>query len=141
MPTVMSNIPVINLNGGEYTSKIDTRSDTEKYISGCRTLENMIPLIFGGVEKRPGTEFITSSAVFDTIIGGLVANDNIVICWENNVVTTDFDSILSKIICYENDAVCWENEVIVDGSTTAFISRIICHENNIVFYENDTVRS
>ncbi len=137
----MPNIGIINLNSGEFTAKIDARSDIEKYVSGCRKLENMIPLIFGGVEKRPGTEFITSSAVFDAIVGGLVANDNIVICWENSVVTTDFDSILSKIICWENDAICWENEVVVTGSTTAFISRIICHENNIVFWENDTVRS
>ncbi|KKM45581.1 hypothetical protein LCGC14_1560500 [marine sediment metagenome] len=136
----MTNIPVINLNGGEFTPKIDTRSDVEKYISGCRICQNMIPTIFGGVEKRPGTEFITSSAAFDTIIGGLVANDNVVVCWENNVVTTDFDSILSKILCWENDAVCWENDVVVSGSTTAFVSRIICHENNIVFYENETVR-
>lgn len=137
----MSNLAVINLNGGEYTPKIDTRADIEQYSAGCRALQNMIPLIFGGVEKRPGTEFITSSAVFDTIVDGLVAHENIAVCWENNVVTTDFDSILSKIICWENDAVCHENEVVVSGSTTTFISRIICHENNIVFYENETVRS
>ncbi len=137
----MTNLATTTFNSGEITQKIDVRADVEKYGSGCRKLQNMIPTIFGGVEKRPGTEFITNSAAFDAIVGGLVANDNIDVCWENNIVTTDFDSILSKILCWENDAVCWENEVIVEGSKAAFISRIICHENNIVFYENETVRS
>lgn len=135
------NIGVINLNGGEFTQKIDTRSDTEKYISGCRILQNMIPTIFGGVEKRPGTEFIPNNETFNAIITGLVAHENIALCWENEVVTTAFDAILSFISCWENDAVCWENEVVVNTNTAAFISRIICHENNIVFWENETVRS
>lgn len=54
-------LAIVNFNGGEYTPKIDTRSDTEKYVSGCRRLENMIPSIFGGAKKRPGTEKIAIS--------------------------------------------------------------------------------
>ena len=50
---------IVNFNGGEYSPKIDARADTEKHAGGCRKLENMIPSIFGGAEKRPGTEFIT----------------------------------------------------------------------------------
>ena len=57
----MSNIAVVNLNGGEYSPKIDVRSDTEKYVSGCRRLENMIPRVFGSVQKRPGTKLIAIS--------------------------------------------------------------------------------
>lgn len=57
----MSNIAIVLFNGGEFTPKIDARSDTEKYISGCRRLENMIPSIFGPVKRRPGTEFIVIS--------------------------------------------------------------------------------
>jgi hypothetical protein len=59
------NNPVINLNGGEYTPLIDARSDTEKYKSGCRKLENMIPRIYGVVERRPGTKFIHKSKEYD----------------------------------------------------------------------------
>jgi len=55
------NINVTNLSGGEFTPKIDTRTDTEKYVSGCRRLENMIPTKFGTVKKRPGTEKIVIS--------------------------------------------------------------------------------
>jgi hypothetical protein len=60
------NNPIINLNGGEYTPLIDARSDTEKYSSGCRKLENMIPRIYGVVERRPGTKFIHKSKEYDT---------------------------------------------------------------------------
>ena len=34
------------------------RSDIEKYASGCRILDNMIPLIYGPVTRRPGTLYI-----------------------------------------------------------------------------------
>ncbi len=54
----MANIPVISLNAGKLTPLIDVRSDTEKYSAGCRILENMIPLIYGPVTRRPGTKYI-----------------------------------------------------------------------------------
>ena len=54
----MANLPVISMNGGKLTPLVDVRSDTEKYSSGCRILENMIPLIYGPVTRRPGTKYI-----------------------------------------------------------------------------------
>lgn len=57
----MSNQAILNLNGGEYTPKIDARVDIEKYISGLRTCDNMIPTKFGSVTRRPGTELIEIS--------------------------------------------------------------------------------
>jgi hypothetical protein len=51
----MANLPVISMNAGKLTPLIDTRADTEKYSSGCRILDNMIPLIYGPVTRRPGT--------------------------------------------------------------------------------------
>jgi hypothetical protein len=57
----MANIPIISFNSGELSPLIDARSDIEKYSSGCRTLQNMIPRIYGNVERRPGTEYIASS--------------------------------------------------------------------------------
>ena len=56
---------VTNLNGGVYTPKIDVRIDTEKYISGCRISDNMIPRIYGSSSKRTGTEFIVKSRWWD----------------------------------------------------------------------------
>lgn len=54
----MINVPIINLNSGEFSSLIDVRSDVDKYKSGCRKLENFIPRVYGVVERRPGTKFI-----------------------------------------------------------------------------------
>ena len=57
----MANLSVISLNSGYMTPRIDTRSDVEKYSSGCRILENMLPLLYGPVERRPGTEYIATA--------------------------------------------------------------------------------
>ena len=50
--------PIVSFNAGELTPKVDARSDIAKYKSGCRILENMIALIYGPAERRPGTKFI-----------------------------------------------------------------------------------
>ena len=49
---------IVSFNAGELTPKVDARSDIAKYKSGCRTLENMIALIYGPAERRPGTKYI-----------------------------------------------------------------------------------
>ncbi len=54
----MANIPIISFNAGKMTPLIDARADTEKYASGCRILQNMIPVIYGPVTRRPGTKYI-----------------------------------------------------------------------------------
>ena len=56
----MPNLPIISFNAGKLTPLIDIRSDVEKYSSGCRILQNMIPLIYGPVVRRPGTKFIAN---------------------------------------------------------------------------------
>ena len=56
----MSNIAVISFNAGKLTPLIDARSDIEKYSFGCRILDNMIPRIYGAVERRPGTKYIAN---------------------------------------------------------------------------------
>jgi len=57
----MSNLPVISFNTGLVTPHIDVRSDVEKYSSSCRILENMLPLVYGDVERRPGTKYINTA--------------------------------------------------------------------------------
>lgn len=57
----MANIPLLSFNAGELSPLIDARSDTKKYSSGCRTMRNMIPRIYGCAERRPGTKYIASS--------------------------------------------------------------------------------
>ncbi len=55
----MSNIAVVNFGSGEISPELDARKDIEKYTSGCRVLENMIPDVYGNATRRPGTEKIT----------------------------------------------------------------------------------
>jgi len=57
----MARIPIIRLNGGEYSPLIGTRSDLAKFSAGCRKCENFIPTIYGEIERRPGTKFITKA--------------------------------------------------------------------------------
>lgn len=56
----MSNIGRTNFNGGEFTPKLDVGVRIEKYVSGCRRLENMIPTVYGVTTRRPGTELIVA---------------------------------------------------------------------------------
>ncbi len=135
----MSNQAILDLNGGEYTSKIDARSDVEKFASGCRTLENMIPTIFGGVTKRPGTEFISNNAAFNTILAALIAHEGTGLCWENDPLATGFQDTVDQIMCHENRLLCYENEILVKSSGLTFIAKALCHENSVVFYENEVL--
>lgn len=48
-------------NGGEISPRLYGRVDIAKYASSCRRLENFIPLIEGGVTRRPGTRFIAQA--------------------------------------------------------------------------------
>jgi len=57
----MSKLAIVNFNSGAVTPGVDARSDIEKYVSGCRQLDNMIPDVFGNATKRPGTELIVIS--------------------------------------------------------------------------------
>lgn len=54
----MPNIPLTKFNAGELTPLIAERVDIEKYESGCKKLENMLPRVYGPVERRPGTIFV-----------------------------------------------------------------------------------
>ncbi len=50
--------PINNFNAGELSPLIEARFDVNKYLNGCRTLQNAIPLVEGGAKKMPGTYYI-----------------------------------------------------------------------------------
>jgi len=50
-----TNALVNNFTGGEISPLLWSRTDLEKYSSSCRVMENLIPLQYGGVRRRPGT--------------------------------------------------------------------------------------
>ena len=45
---------------GEFSAKLDGRTDFEKYSSGCKTLQNMLVHPQGAAARRVGTQFISS---------------------------------------------------------------------------------
>jgi hypothetical protein len=61
-----------SFNAGEVSPFIDARTSLEKYRSACRTLENFQILPYGGVIRRPGTEYrgATKSATSQTRLIG-----------------------------------------------------------------------
>lgn len=50
------------MNGGIMTPVMDGRTDSEKYGTGFRVLENFLPRSYGGIFKRPGTRFGASGS-------------------------------------------------------------------------------
>ncbi len=55
-------------NAGELSPLLEGRTDISKYYSGCRTLENFLVLSYGGVTKRPGSEYIASAKAADEAV-------------------------------------------------------------------------
>jgi len=58
MPT---NKVINSLNAGELSPYLYARSDFEKYSSGCLTMENFVPLSYGGATRRPALEYLGGS--------------------------------------------------------------------------------
>lgn len=46
-----------NFSAGELSPVLTTRTDIQQYANGAKELTNLIPLVEGGVRKRPGTYF------------------------------------------------------------------------------------
>jgi hypothetical protein len=47
-----------SFNSGELDPMMDMRADQTRYDSGCLTMENFIPIIYGAAQRSPGTEYI-----------------------------------------------------------------------------------
>lgn len=54
----MADLAIMSFNAGVLSPLLDGRSDLEKYYSGLRVGENMVPLPYGPAERRPGTYFV-----------------------------------------------------------------------------------
>lgn len=56
---------IVSFNAGELSPLLDARVDLDKYSSGCRKLQNAITRSYGGVNRRPGTQFIAEAKHHD----------------------------------------------------------------------------
>lgn len=52
------NVLLNNFNTGEVSPLLDLRTDQEKHKASCRELVNFIPRTYGGIARRPGTQFL-----------------------------------------------------------------------------------
>jgi len=50
-----------SFNAGYLGPELLTREDLSVYQSGCATMENVIPLPQGGIQKRPGTKYVATA--------------------------------------------------------------------------------
>ncbi len=50
-----------NFTSGELSPRMEGRSDFPKYQNAVKTMENLIPLKFGGAVRRPGTRFVAEA--------------------------------------------------------------------------------
>lgn len=54
-----------SFNAGELSPMLDARTSLEKYKSGCATLQNFVIMPYGGVNRRPGLEYLGSAKYSD----------------------------------------------------------------------------
>lgn len=64
-----------NFSAGELSPTLYTRTDIQQYSNGAKKLLNVIPLVEGGIRKRPGTLFLTTSATSLRLIPFVVNSD------------------------------------------------------------------
>lgn len=64
-----------NFSAGELSPTLYTRTDIQQYSNGAKKLLNVIPLVEGGIRKRPGTFFLTTSANSVRLIPFVVNSD------------------------------------------------------------------
>lgn len=50
-----------SLNAGEVSPRMVARQDQNKYLAGCETMLNWVPLVLGGAYVRPGTLFVAET--------------------------------------------------------------------------------
>ena len=65
-----------NFSAGELAPTLYTRTDIQQYSNGAKTLKNVIPLVEGGVRKRPGTIFKYTISTAVRLIPFVVNSDN-----------------------------------------------------------------
>jgi len=51
-------LTILAFNAGELTPELDVRIDADKYMQGCRIMENILPMVQGGARRMPGTKYV-----------------------------------------------------------------------------------
>lgn len=60
---IRTNVLLNNFSSGEISPELLGRVDLAKYQNACETMVNWLPLIEGGMQRRPGTRFVAEAKV------------------------------------------------------------------------------
>jgi hypothetical protein len=105
------SILVNSFTSGELSPLLAARIDTPTYATGAKRMENCIPMITGGVRKRPGTRYLrnTSDGKRVVLIDWLQSNGTSVLV-EMSVVDSGETSLLNFRVYDESDTLINETQ-------------------------------
>jgi hypothetical protein len=101
-----------NFTAGEFSPKLEGRVDVARYSNGVSTLENFIVAPFGGVDRRPGTVFVSPAKFKDKF---------------TRLIPFQFSTAQSYVVelgegymrFYRDNAIVTEADVTITGATQA----------------------
>ena len=88
-----------NFSAGELAPSLYTRTDIQQYSNGAKTLKNVIPLVEGGVRKRPGTLYLSDQNTAVRLIPFVVnsSQTHIIILKPNFIEVVDTKTMMVLI--------------------------------------------
>lgn len=87
-----------NFSAGELAPTLYTRTDIQQYGNGAKILLNVIPLVEGGVKKRPGTLYVFTLSGAKRLIPFVVNSDKAYLLVLKSYALDVFDPKTMKII-------------------------------------------
>lgn len=88
-----------NFSAGELSPTLYTRTDIQQYANGAKTLKNVIPLVEGGVRKRPGTLYLSEQVSAVRLIPFVVnSSKTYVLVFKPNLVQVIDTSTMTSVV-------------------------------------------
>ena len=92
-----------NFSAGELAPSLYTRTDIQQYSNGAKTLKNVIPLVEGGVRKRPGTLYLFDKNTAVRIIPFVVNSaKTYLIILKSNVIEILDTNLIGSVITLQS---------------------------------------
>ena len=88
-----------NFSAGELSPTLYTRTDIQQYANGAKTLKNVIPLVEGGVRKRPGTLYLSEQVSAVRLIPFVVnSSKTYVLVFKPNLVQVIDTNTMTSVV-------------------------------------------
>jgi|GEM_PF-944537 len=119
-----------DFSGGEFAPIAESRVDFQRHPSGCRVLENFLPLVVGAAVRRPGTSFIASTRHPD--------KESVLIPFQystEQAYVLEFGDLYVRF--YRNDGPLLESTKTITGATAA--NPVVITANSHGYNDGDDV--